>query len=299
MFGGLGGLLGGLGGGFLGKVGGALGSIAGGLFGNEFQSDEATAARDWSAEQAGISRDWQERMSNTAYQRQVADMKAAGLNPMLAAMKGGGATTPPGAMGQTVSAGHSNDLTGGLNYYSAAQVANIDAQTDKVKAETREVEERTKTYPVSIDAMKAQIEATYTNVRKMIEEIGYLGQQTATSAASEGNLRQQTENLKAQLPQISAMVKQLQAQTTLTYADAKLRGLQSNLTEAQWKETNQRIAANLPNIQAALTKAQEFIARMEGPQAQNRAGLHSSGIGAFTELLRALNPLNGLISIGR
>jgi cytochrome c1 len=62
------------------------------------QTNKANAA------QASNQIDYQTEMSNTAYQRAMADMKKAGLNPILAS-KQGGASTPSGAMAQMQNAG--------------------------------------------------------------------------------------------------------------------------------------------------------------------------------------------------
>lgn len=86
-----------------------------------------------SSDEAEFSRDWQKQMSNTAYQRATADMKAAGLNPMLAYSQGG-ASTPSGAVGDVGDV--SNPVSSALEFQKAkSEVDLIKAQTAKATAD--------------------------------------------------------------------------------------------------------------------------------------------------------------------
>lgn len=63
----------------------------------DFQRQSAERAMQFNHDEAELSRLWQERMSNTAHQREIKDLQAAGLNPVLSAMGGSGAPVTSGA----------------------------------------------------------------------------------------------------------------------------------------------------------------------------------------------------------
>lgn len=73
-----------------------LGAIQQGIYNHI----EQNAAMSYNSAQALADRNFQERMSNTAYQRAVEDMRKAGLNPILAYAQGGAST--PGGSGATI-----------------------------------------------------------------------------------------------------------------------------------------------------------------------------------------------------
>lgn len=114
---------------------GAAGALGAGLLGHHGQHKANKANIQMAREQM----DWQEGMSNTAYQRVMKDMYDAGLNPILAA-KLGGASTPPGAMAQSQSELGAG-VSSAMDYKRMkAEVDNMREMNAKIKAETGSID---------------------------------------------------------------------------------------------------------------------------------------------------------------
>jgi hypothetical protein len=191
------------------------------------------------AEQAANRQmDFQREMSETSFQRQVEDLKSAGINPMLVSRLGG-ASTPAGAMPQFTNVGAAGvqgfrEASSGLS--SAAQAEQLEAQTGltntqikQVEAATDKIREEIQNIPLEGNRLKQLIflmseqESLYRaqgyealerirmhqqTIRKLVEETKVIGAE-ASAIDSLNNLGREYGQLKPLIDTIIGAMKGL------------------------------------------------------------------------------------------
>lgn len=155
-----------------------------------FQREQQNSAQSFNAQQAEDQRSWQRMMSDTSYQRGMADMRAAGLNPMLAYSQGGapigsGATASvspsPGAMGSSPPPGApsvqgGSGSLGGTPTYRSAQVANVLGPAVSTAMQGAR-------FMQELEQMRANVRATDAQTIKTLAETQSVKTHSAESAA--------------------------------------------------------------------------------------------------------------------
>lgn len=168
---------------------------------NAANKDMQAAANNANEVLARENREWQERMANTAHKRQVADLRAAGLNPILSATGGSGAASPSSAPATHNAARMENALGAGVS--SALQSMNLHKElemADSQKALNASAVQ-TQATQQSLNASNAAV-ARETALNKMQEyRIGELNEKSKSMSneAQEAGLAALKEQAQADL----------------------------------------------------------------------------------------------------
>lgn len=281
---------------------------------NEWSASQAEELRDWqeqqnrlamdfNAQEAAKNRAWQEMMSNTAFQRQVRDLKAAGLNPVLAATNGSGAAvtsgatasgvTSSGAMGQTdmsLTSALVSMLGNLLQRQTQLQVANTNALTNLTVADKyNAMSKYTADLSAQVSRENAKLQSDTEILRQKMQN-----QTTLTTA----NIQATTQRYVAELQaNTSLSVAQINAAATKISAEIHASAQRYGYNVSRWTQSD--IAKLNARVNKEL-KQMDIDAKFDFAEAypSSAVGMLDSVIGQITggEGLSGLSdfPLSGV-----
>lgn len=237
---------------------------------NKFNADQAEISRDYNAVEAQKSREWNLQMDNTKYQRQVADMQAAGINPALA-MNGG--VTTQATSNATASSSPAQGSMANIDLGSAVMMMSklLDYKMQKKELAIQRDIADSQIRKNNAEAQGKETENKYADEYNQLKNQGM----ELVNQLNESQVKQ----INANLEKIGAEVDKLRKEAAteeerrmLTISERTLKESMAKLTDEQRKQ----IVGLLPyqqNLMAAQTENQKAQASFALIQAAYQQGL--------------------------
>lgn len=241
-------------------------------------TDAEVEANAFNASEAQKQRDFEAQMSNTAYQRQVADMQAAGINPMLA-VGGSGASVPSGASATSITPG-----TGGLDFASVVSAMLGMKQFNLSKIIAKEQIKNMEKQREVMDAEKAEKSANALNKTENTR-----GQKIVN------DFNEHTADLRKQSIELSNNLTKEQAESTIKQREEMAAHIHGLMESAKSEESKRQLNISLKMLNDA--KAWQIAELTPYEKAYKAAATEESRAAALLSSAHAAYQ-NGLIDKG-
>lgn len=245
----------------------------------ESLTGEQKAMNQFNAEEAQKQRDWEQQMSDTAYQRQVADMRAAGVNPAMAMGSSQGASTPSGSAATAASGSGSSlsfsDLMSLIMlplqkklmqsqaqmYSDQGRAALMNAGANVRNAGTQEKGLGLKEKEIIINGQRVDVERYRAETDRMRYDLERMrtDKQLQLSDVEIGEIAEKTALLKLQREQLPKQLEIAERQVA-----ASEKGALASLRQAEAAVRNAATNEKLSDSEISLRQAQEYLAWADG-----------------------------------